>query len=203
MNELSKAVALAKSGDKNSAYQMLSQIVKEQPDDETAWAWLAYCAPTRETKRSALEVVLQINPQNQGAQRALKGLNRSKSQPSDSQLLDRQIAKMTKRGWLVVNRSGSLVQMRRPKQWNRGLLILGLATLCAVIGIVPLFLAVIDFLFKRDLVTTFTAEDVRRGTVTIPSSWSGPLKLAAVLLMLLIMSLIFSLVILPAVLEIM
>jgi hypothetical protein len=29
MNELSRAVALAKSGDKNSAYQMLSQIVEE------------------------------------------------------------------------------------------------------------------------------------------------------------------------------
>jgi endonuclease YncB( thermonuclease family) len=69
-----KAIALARAGDKAGARQLLHQIVTEDPGNEHAWGWLAACAATPSERQQALECVLEINPHNEAARRALEKL---------------------------------------------------------------------------------------------------------------------------------
>ena len=71
MLELEQAVALAKSGDKAGAINLLRRIVANDPHNARAWGWLATCASTVDERRQALERVLEIDPENVGAQCAL------------------------------------------------------------------------------------------------------------------------------------
>jgi hypothetical protein len=82
---LEKAVALAKEGDKDGARKLLRQIVAEDPHSEHAWGWLSYCAATNEEKIAALRRVVEINPDNELAGRALDRLTTAKAaQPTPS-----------------------------------------------------------------------------------------------------------------------
>jgi hypothetical protein len=71
---LETAIALAKAGDKQAARLLLRQIVASEPDNERASGWLVFCAETLSERREALKHVLEINPDNQGARRALDEL---------------------------------------------------------------------------------------------------------------------------------
>ncbi len=65
-------IDLAKAGGKQSACTFLRQVVAEEPDNEPAPEWLAYCAETVSERREALQRVLDINPDNHGARRAVE-----------------------------------------------------------------------------------------------------------------------------------
>jgi hypothetical protein len=73
-DKLSYAVQLAKAGNKAEALPLLKEIVRTDPDNETAWLWLHACIEQNEQKIYCLQQALRINPYNQGAQRALEKL---------------------------------------------------------------------------------------------------------------------------------
>ena len=85
---------------------------------------------------------------------------------TDSQLIQMQIAEMTPKGWQIVSQSESSIQIRKPRQWSKLLLILGLVGLLFYgAGIIFLILAVFDFLLKKDRVMFITADQIRNCTV--------------------------------------
>lgn len=71
---LEQAITAAKTGQLDQARTLLSQIVREQPDSETAWLWLAAVLQEKEQRLYALQQVLRINPANKQAQLGLAEL---------------------------------------------------------------------------------------------------------------------------------
>ena len=69
--QLHRGIALAKAGKKPEAKRILGQVVRSNPQSFPAWLWLAGVVETEEQRRYCLEKALQLNPQNEGAQRAL------------------------------------------------------------------------------------------------------------------------------------
>lgn len=76
-DKLNSAIAAFKSGDKNVAQQILSDLVKSEPNNENAWLWLSACLTNVEHKIYCLNKALSINPNNQNAQKALAQLQPS------------------------------------------------------------------------------------------------------------------------------
>lgn len=69
---LQQAVALAKSGQREAAEELLSQVLTERPDDEGAWILLSGVTRNRALKREALSRALALNPDNALAQQGLE-----------------------------------------------------------------------------------------------------------------------------------
>ena len=65
---LQQAVQLAQAGQKAEARQLLLQFLQTEPNNETAWLWLASVAADQTEYQRALNEVLRINPGNQRAQ---------------------------------------------------------------------------------------------------------------------------------------
>jgi hypothetical protein len=74
MDELQKAVELLTAGDTLAARRLLNEIVKNEPDNEQAWLWLASAVTDETRRRECLEQVTRINPDNQAARFALVAL---------------------------------------------------------------------------------------------------------------------------------
>lgn len=74
VEKIKSAINLYKSGDKQSARQLLLEIVKSDPQNETGWLWLSACVDTVDQKKYCLEKVLAINPNNLDAQKAVLSL---------------------------------------------------------------------------------------------------------------------------------
>jgi hypothetical protein len=66
MSQLEQAIELARSGDRAAARELLGQIIKQDPDNEAVWGWLAHCVTTKEEKIYCLKRVVQLNPANIG-----------------------------------------------------------------------------------------------------------------------------------------
>jgi len=73
-DDLQKAITLIKSGQKKQGGQILAEIVQQQPNNETAWLWLAHCVTTNQQKIYCLNKALEINPQNGSALLAIQNL---------------------------------------------------------------------------------------------------------------------------------
>jgi len=69
------AITAIRSGDQARGRTLLAQVLRIDPRNETAWLWMASVAETRERRRECLERALAINPNNEGAHRALKALS--------------------------------------------------------------------------------------------------------------------------------
>jgi predicted Zn-dependent protease len=67
---LEKAIAMARSGDKASACQMLRQLVAQQPLNQAAWIWLSAVTTDRDEAVSALDRAREINPAHETLPRA-------------------------------------------------------------------------------------------------------------------------------------
>lgn len=80
-DKLNAAIAAIKAGNKAVGLRLLSEIVKSDPNNETAWLWLSTCVNKTEQKKYCLSKALSINPNNQNARRALEQLE-SPPQPS-------------------------------------------------------------------------------------------------------------------------
>ncbi len=72
--ELQKAISLIKSGQKKQGGQILAEIVKQHPNNESAWFLLAGCVNVKQQKIYCLNKALEINPQNNAAIAALQKL---------------------------------------------------------------------------------------------------------------------------------
>ncbi len=63
-SQLDIAMMYARSGDTVIAHSLLRQIVRDEPANPHAWAWLAYVAADVEEKRAALYRAYRLTPQS-------------------------------------------------------------------------------------------------------------------------------------------
>lgn len=71
---LQQGIAAVRAGDKANAKRLLSQVVKTERDNETAWLWLSAAVDTDEQRCFCLEQVLRLNPGHTQARAALARL---------------------------------------------------------------------------------------------------------------------------------
>ena len=67
VEKLRKALALLKEGKPKAAQPLLVSVLQEYPNTEQAWYALSYCVSDLKDQIYALEQVLRINPENEGA----------------------------------------------------------------------------------------------------------------------------------------
>jgi Tfp pilus assembly protein PilF len=73
-NLLRTGIQAAQSGNKAIARRILEQVTEQDPRNELAWIWLASIADSAAERRTYLQKVLEINPQNERARQALEKL---------------------------------------------------------------------------------------------------------------------------------
>ena len=108
--------------------------------------------------------------------------------------LDDYTLKMTAKGWTVINRTQTAVQLKRGRQWNRLLLIAGLVLLPVGIGLLILILACVDYLIKSEKIITVYESDLLSGKEPNPSALSMPLLVGGLLVGAALMVVLFVLV---------
>jgi hypothetical protein len=69
--KLEQAVQAIKTGDKAAGLVLLAQVIRTDPNNESAWIWMATAQDDPEKKKQCLERVLRINPANERVRRAL------------------------------------------------------------------------------------------------------------------------------------
>ncbi len=217
--KLTEAVALIKAGDKQTAQELLIEIIKadsQSKDAETAWYGLSTIAETPDKKRQCLQAILKINPDNQKAISRLEKLDnnearvlstqnqqsspRTQSPPSDysrvsdQQLLNEYIATRTRKKWQIISQTSTSVQLRKPKQWSTTLLVLGgVFLLLFGLGLIFWILAVIDYAIKKEQMLYVTVDELRVGTDEKPvSSIKTALIIVAVMIGVLFLCSIIS-----------
>jgi hypothetical protein len=89
---LQQAIALARTGQKNQAQELLQQVLSANPANESAWLWLTDCVNTRAERIEVLETCLRFVPESQIARAALAALGAqagagSEQAPDDSESL--------------------------------------------------------------------------------------------------------------------
>lgn len=83
-DKLKQGIAAAQRGDKTAARRLLQQVLTEDRDNELAWIWMASVVDSVEERRSCLERVLKINPNNARAKEALRRLGFDVSQERET-----------------------------------------------------------------------------------------------------------------------
>src|SRR5437763_747295 len=73
-----------KTGDKAEAVRLLTEAIRRDPRDETAWLWLGAALDDPEKRKQAFQRVLQINPNNEKARAALERLGGGAPRPAAS-----------------------------------------------------------------------------------------------------------------------
>jgi twitching motility two-component system response regulator PilG len=69
---LQVGITAVKAGRKSDAYILLQQVVDQDPDNETAWLWLASTTDSAEKSLSYLERVLELDPDNDRAKEGIE-----------------------------------------------------------------------------------------------------------------------------------
>jgi len=83
MNEkLKQGKTALKLGDRTAARKLFNQVVRENPDSETAWQWLYNVADSDAERRHCLEKILSINPNNAKARQLMGNLAPSEAAPT-------------------------------------------------------------------------------------------------------------------------
>jgi hypothetical protein len=80
-DNLQRAIAAIRSGDKAAGKRLLAQILQAEPGNQTAWLWMSAVVDTDEERAHCLERVLEINPHNETAQRGLEALRQKQTTP--------------------------------------------------------------------------------------------------------------------------
>ncbi len=75
------------------------------------------------------------------------------------------IQQRTRKGWRITNQNYQGIQMVKPKEWSKLLLILGLVTLIFGVGLVFLILAAIDYALRSDKNLYATYPEIIAGEV--------------------------------------
>lgn len=75
--KLQQAIGLIKAGDKQRGGQLLAEILRADPGQETAWLWMSGVVDEHDERRYCLEQVLALNPTNQLARNGLARLQPS------------------------------------------------------------------------------------------------------------------------------
>jgi hypothetical protein len=74
-DKLERATKAIRNGDLTTGRVLLSQVIRQDPDNETAWLWMVSVVDNDFDRRQTLERVLAINPNNERARAALERLN--------------------------------------------------------------------------------------------------------------------------------
>ncbi len=82
---LRKGIAAAREGDKATARDLFQQVVDLDEENEKGWFWLASVVETDDERRTCLENVLHINPDNERAQQILAQVNARARQTVDQE----------------------------------------------------------------------------------------------------------------------
>jgi hypothetical protein len=80
-SQLNDAIQFAQAGQREEARRLLWQVVRQEPNNEAAWLWLASVAADQEEYRQALTEALRINPTNTQAQQMMALLQASQPAP--------------------------------------------------------------------------------------------------------------------------
>ena len=79
---LQQAIAAIKAGDKVGGQRLLAEVIRNDPRNEAAWLWLSAVLDSDEQRRTCLERVLAINPDNATAQQGLARLGSTLRPPA-------------------------------------------------------------------------------------------------------------------------
>lgn len=79
---LTKGIAAAKAGFKHTARELLTRVVRQNPQSEEGWLWLSAVLDTPQGRAYCLRQVLTINPGNRSAQLGLAALGKAQPAPS-------------------------------------------------------------------------------------------------------------------------
>lgn len=71
---LQQGIAAAKAKRSEEARQLLQNAIKLNPGNETAWLWLSSVAKDQQERIFCLRQILEINPENEMAQKGLKAM---------------------------------------------------------------------------------------------------------------------------------
>ena len=71
---LQRGIELARTGKKTEARACFEQVIRADEYNEVAWMWMTAVAQNKAERREALEIVLEINPDNERAREALDRL---------------------------------------------------------------------------------------------------------------------------------
>ncbi len=72
---LRAGIAAAKANDSVGASNLLSQVVRADPNSELGWLWLGYCRDVPQQREYCFRKALSINPENVEARRQVEILN--------------------------------------------------------------------------------------------------------------------------------
>jgi tetratricopeptide (TPR) repeat protein len=79
---LREGAAALKAGDRAGAMSLLARAVRSDPRNELAWLYLAGAVSDLAQRRTCLERVLSLNPQNEAALRGLRSLTPAAPSPA-------------------------------------------------------------------------------------------------------------------------
>lgn len=74
-----QGIQAAKAGEKENARDLLQQSIRLDPQNEAAWLWLASVARDNRERLFCLQKLLEINPQNETARKALDAANQTQT----------------------------------------------------------------------------------------------------------------------------
>jgi tetratricopeptide (TPR) repeat protein len=83
IERLQQAIAAANAGQRAEARRILTQLVEEDERNEQAWLWLAGVVENPADVRVCLENVLELNPNNERAQRGLAWLDQQEKRQAE------------------------------------------------------------------------------------------------------------------------
>ncbi|MFO3797191.1 MAG: tetratricopeptide repeat protein, partial [Anaerolineales bacterium] len=66
-----QAIEALRQGDKHQAREILTRLIRAEPENATYWVWLSAAVESEKERRYCLEKAYQIDPQNAAAQRGL------------------------------------------------------------------------------------------------------------------------------------
>jgi Tfp pilus assembly protein PilF len=76
-----RGIQTAKAGQKDEARDLLQRSIRLDPSNEAAWLWLASVARDNQERIFCLQKLLEINPQNDTARKALDAANQATPPP--------------------------------------------------------------------------------------------------------------------------
>ena len=74
MEKLQKAITAIKKGDKATGKKLLIEVLRADPQNETAWLWMSTVVKSLSQREECLLKALAINPDNQNTQRSLEAV---------------------------------------------------------------------------------------------------------------------------------
>ena len=95
--KLQEAILLYNKGDKPQALKLLTEIVKQEPNNSVAWYGLALCLDDLDKKVYCLKRVLSLDPSHKKAQQILEKLQVKEKSPSYQKITEVQPLPVTKK----------------------------------------------------------------------------------------------------------